>query len=119
LSAVTIRANSPWPQFETQRSTVSAPTTHDESGFHAFETPDAPIPLFDDADPIPLSIDDAGEATTGGNVIGGFRKAGIMSRQDDEHRELLCFIELEKASDVRHWNQIKRRIPLEAFSGEV
>jgi hypothetical protein len=59
------------------------------------------------------------KAATGTNVIGAFRKAGIMSRWDDEHREFVYFIDREKASDVRHWNQTKRRIPLEAFSGEA
>jgi hypothetical protein len=54
----------------------------------------------------------------GTNVIGAFRKAEIVSRWDDEHRELMCFIVREKASDVRHRHQTKRRIPLEAFSGE-
>jgi hypothetical protein len=61
LSVLMIRPSSPWPQFEAQRSKASAPTTHQESGFHALEAPDAPIPLFEDADPIPLSIDDVGE----------------------------------------------------------
>jgi hypothetical protein len=59
------------------------------------------------------------KSTSGTKVIGAFRKAGIMSRWDDEHRELVWFIDREKASDVRHWNQTKRRIPLEAFSGEA
>jgi hypothetical protein len=59
------------------------------------------------------------KAVTGINVIGTFRKAGIMSRWDDEHRELVYFIDREKASGVRHWNQTKRRISLEGFSGEA
>jgi hypothetical protein len=61
LSALTIRPSSPWPQFEAQQSKASTPTTHDESGFHALEESGAPIPLFKDADPVPLSIDDVGE----------------------------------------------------------
>jgi hypothetical protein len=52
-------------------------------------------------------------------MIGAFRKPGIMSRWDDEHRELVCFIDPEQSSNVRHWNQTKRKIPLEAFSGEA
>jgi hypothetical protein len=61
LSALTIRPSSPWPQFATQRSKASAPTTHEESGFHVLGASHTPIPLFEDADPIPLSIDDVGE----------------------------------------------------------
>jgi hypothetical protein len=56
-----MQPSSPWPQFEAQRSKASAPTTHEESGFHALEASDVPIPPFEDADPIPLSIDDVGE----------------------------------------------------------
>jgi hypothetical protein len=59
------------------------------------------------------------KAATGSNVIGAFRKAGIMSRWDDEHRELVCFFDRVEASDARHWNQTKRRISLEGFSGEA
>jgi hypothetical protein len=59
------------------------------------------------------------KAAIGINVIGTFRKAGIMSRWDDKHREHVCFIDREKALDVRHWIQTKRKIPLEAFSGKA
>jgi hypothetical protein len=56
------------------------------------------------------------KAVAGTNVIGAFRKGGIISRWDTEHRELICFINRESALDVRHWNQSKKRETLESFS---
>jgi hypothetical protein len=55
-------------------------------------------------------------AVTGTNIIGAFRKGGIISRWDTKHKELVCFINRESALDVRHWNQSKKRETLESFS---
>jgi hypothetical protein len=54
-------------------------------------------------------------AATSTNVIDAFRTAGIMSRWDTEHRELVCFIDRENASEVRHWNQSRKRVALDSF----
>jgi hypothetical protein len=123
LSALTTLPSSPWPQFEAQRSKASTPTTPEESRYHTLEAFDAPSPLFEDADPIPLSVDDVGkedeneESLEEEESLEILQNSGIMSPWDNEHRELVCVIDREKASDVRHWNQAKRRIPLAAFSG--
>jgi hypothetical protein len=89
VNALTIRPSSPWPQFEDADSKFIKMLC----GFQ--------------------------KATTGTNVIGAVRKAEIISRSDDEHRKLVYFIDREKASDVSDWNQTKRRIPFEAFSGKA
>jgi hypothetical protein len=56
------------------------------------------------------------KAATGTNIIGAFRKAGIISRWDTGHQELLCSIDRESASDGRHWAQPKKRVTLDSYS---
>jgi hypothetical protein len=56
------------------------------------------------------------KVVTGTNIIGAFKKGGIISRWDTEHMELIYSINRESALDVRHWNQLKKRETLESFS---
>jgi hypothetical protein len=49
------------------------------------------------------------KAVTGRNIIGVFRKGGIISGWETEHREFIHFINRESALDVLHWNQSKKR----------
>jgi hypothetical protein len=54
------------------------------------------------------------DATIVTNVIGAFRKAGIVSRWDEGHGKLMFFIDRENASDIRHEAK-PGKITLEAF----
>jgi hypothetical protein len=50
------------------------------------------------------------KATTRPNIIGAFRRAGIISYWSDEHNCLLAKIQREEAKNVRHWTFNKSRI---------
>jgi hypothetical protein len=55
------------------------------------------------------------KAATGTNIICAFRKAGISSRWDMERQELVCFVNRQSASNVRHWTESKKGMTLDAF----
>jgi hypothetical protein len=53
------------------------------------------------------------KAATPVNVIGAFRRAGIICRWDGLAKALRCVIDRSEAADVRHWHHSKSRVQLE------
>jgi hypothetical protein len=57
------------------------------------------------------------KAATATNIIGTFRKVGIMSQQNAGPGKLMYFLDRENAPDVRHWSRTRKRVTLEVFPG--
>jgi hypothetical protein len=59
------------------------------------------------------------KATTTVNIIKAFRRAGIIAVWNPEVNALVCRIDRAAASEVRHWNGEKHRIPIPIEREEV
>jgi hypothetical protein len=53
------------------------------------------------------------KAATPVNIIGAFRKAGIISQWDGHAGTLRCIIDRNQATEVQHWRQSKKKIAVQ------
>jgi hypothetical protein len=58
------------------------------------------------------------KAATPINVIGAFRRAGILSQWDGHAGTPRCFVDRTQATELRHWRQSRNRIPVQRLLSE-